>query len=88
VVEQQRDNLRLELAPVGAGPAVTETKSPPKNTPVTSPVSNSACASGDASASSGETKSRVPEGITRCPGRNLSVAGLGVVSVSMNMPAM
>jgi hypothetical protein len=70
------------------GAAVTETKSLPKNTPVTSPVSNSASASGEASASSGVVNSRVPALITCRPGRNLSVAGLGVVSVSMNMAAM
>ena len=47
-----------------------------------------ACASGEASASSGDAKSRVPDGMTFRPGRNLSVAGFGVVSVSMNMAPM
>ena len=69
-------------------PAMYLKKLAPKNTPVTSPVSNRACASGLASASSGEAKSRVPEGMTCRPGRNLSVDGLGVVSVSINMARM
>ena len=42
---------------------------------------------GVASASSASAKSRVPASITACPGRNLSVAGLGVVSVSISMGA-
>jgi hypothetical protein len=36
-------------------------------------------------ASSSLVNSRVPASMTSCPGRNFSVAGLGVVSVSMNM---
>ena len=47
-----------------------------------------ACASGEASASSGEAKSRVPDVMTGCPGRNFRVAGFGVISVSMNMQGM
>ena len=66
-------------------PAVTEMKSRPKNTPVTSPSENSASASGEAAASCSLVNSRVPAVITCSPGRNFSVAGLGVVSVSMNM---
>ena len=41
-----------------------------------------------ASASSGVAKSRVPAAMTVRPGRNFSVAGLGVVSVSISIPAM
>ena len=70
------------------GAIVTETKSRPKKTPVTSPNEKSALASGDASASSGLAKSRVPASITARPGRNLSVAGLGVDSVSISMGCM
>ena len=70
------------------GAAVTVTKSPPKKTFTTSPVSKIACASGLASAASGLANSRVPCCMTGWPGRNLRLAGLGVVSVSMNMPAM
>src|SRR3546814_19259364 len=46
------------------GAAVTDTKSLPKNTPVTSPSPNSASASGEASPSSGLAKSRVPASVT------------------------
>ena len=67
------------------GPAVTATKSRPKNTPVTSPSENRPSARGEAAASSSLVNSRVDAGITSLPGRNFSVAGLGVVSVSMNM---
>src|SRR5829696_8436210 len=70
------------------GAAVTEMKSRPKNTPSTSPVEKIAAASGEASASSGVAKSRVPASITRRPGRNLRVAGLGVVSVWISMADM
>src|SRR3546814_8854525 len=65
--------------------AVTEMKSLPKKTPCTSPREKSASASGETSASSGVAKSRVPDSMTWRPGRNLSVAGLGVISVSMSM---
>src|SRR3954465_13562274 len=68
--------------------AVTEMKSRPKNTPSTSPVAKIASASGDASASGGVAKSRVPASITRSPGRNFSVAGLGVGSVWISMAPM
>src|SRR5687768_6406543 len=70
------------------GAAVTEMKSRPKKTPATSPVEKRASASGEASASSGLAKSRVPLSITRSPGRNLRVAGLGVVSVWISMAFM
>jgi hypothetical protein len=43
---------------------VTLTKSAPKNTFTTSPVSKIACASGLASAASGLANSRVPASIT------------------------
>src|SRR5215210_3234776 len=71
-----------------AGEAVTDTKSRPKNTPSTMPLSNSALASGDACALSASAKSRVPASITVCPGRNLRVAGLGVCSVRISISAM
>src|SRR5687768_18149639 len=70
------------------GAAVTEMKSLPKNTPVTSPVEKIAAASGEASASSGVAKSRTPASITRRPGRNFRVEGLGVVSVWISMERM
>ena len=70
------------------GAAVTLTKSAPKKTLVTSPVSKIACAKGLASAASGEANSRVPVCMTCLPGRNFRLAGLGVVSVSMNMHAI
>src|SRR4029079_12219324 len=70
------------------GGAVTETKSRPKNTPSIMLLSNSAEASGDASALSASAKSRVPASITVWPGRNLRVAGLGVCSVWISMCAM
>ena len=41
--------------------------------------------SGEAAAACSSVNSRVPDAMTSRPGRNLSVAGLGVVSVSMNM---
>src|SRR3546814_11719772 len=67
------------------GAIVTETKSRPKKTPVTSPRVKSAVASGEAAASSGLAKSRVPASMTGRPGRNFRVAGLGVDSVSISM---
>src|SRR5688500_5719766 len=70
------------------GPAVTEMKSPPKNTPSTMPVANKAEASGEASAESRSAKSRLPASITVSPGRNLRVAGLGVCSVRISMGLM
>src|SRR5918993_959883 len=70
------------------GPAVTEMKSPPKNTPSTMPVANRAEASGEASAVSRSAKSRLPASITVSPGRNLRVAGLGVCSVRISMEVM
>src|SRR6476646_8839030 len=70
------------------GAAVTETKSRPKKTPSTMPLSNRALASGDVTALSASAKSRVPASITICPGRNLRVEGLGVCSVRISMRAM
>ena len=89
-VENLRDDILVlcRVAPVAfgiLGPAVTVTKSRPKNTPVTSPSENSASARGEAAASSSLVNSRVAAGITSRPGKNLRVAGLGVVSVSINM---
>jgi hypothetical protein len=46
------------------GPAVTEMKSLPKNTPSTMPLANSAEASGEAWAASESGKSRLPASIT------------------------
>ena len=66
---------------------VTVTKSPPRNTRDTPGSANSALASGLRSAASAVAKSAVPAPITSRPGRNFSVAGLGVLSVSMNMGA-
>src|SRR3546814_2388679 len=53
-----------------------------------SDLEKSASASGETSASSGVAKSRVPDSMTWRPGRNLSVAGLGVISVSMSMSSI
>jgi hypothetical protein len=85
MVEQHGQHLRFGIAPCRTRGDVTETKSRPKNTPVTSPRLNSASASGEAAAASSEVNSRVPVAMMTSPGRNFSVAGLGVVSVSMNM---
>ena len=63
---------------------VTEMKSGVKNTPPTPGSSISALASGEASASAASRASNVPDSSTGRPGRNLSVAGLGVASVWMN----
>ena len=70
------------------GPAVTEIKSDPKNTPVVSPNVKIASARGEISASSGDAKSRVPSDITVWPNRNFKVDGLGVFSVSISMIGM
>src|SRR5581483_5172885 len=70
------------------GAAVIDTKSRPKKTPSTMPLSNRARASGEASADSASAKSRVPESSTGWPGRNLRVAGLGVCSVRISMALM
>ena len=60
---------------------VTETKSAPKNTPLTPSMENSAWAKGEACAAEGSRMSSVPDGMTVRPGRNFRVAGLGVDSV-------
>src|SRR5262249_57221315 len=64
---------------------VTVTKSEPQNTPVPPGTSNRRAASGERLAESGLANSIVPESSTMRPGMNLSVAGLGVASVWMNM---
>src|SRR5437588_2975942 len=64
---------------------VTATKSEPKNTPEIPAISNRRSASGDWAAASLSRMSSVPLVSTGRPGRNLSVAGLGVGSVWMNM---
>jgi hypothetical protein len=74
-------NRRLEVLPVcivlGDGDEVIA-----KNTPVTPGMPNSLAASCEvAPASSASRKSAVPLCITTLPGRNFSVAGLGVDSV-------
>src|SRR5690554_1892816 len=66
---------------------VTETKSAPRKTPATPSSENSAEASGDSRAVSVSRKSRGSPESTSRPGRNFSVAGLGVASVWMNMCA-
>ena len=64
---------------------VTEMKSEPKKTPPTLGISNRRPASGDWPAASRLGMSSVPESSTGRPGRNFSVAGLGVASVWMNI---
>src|SRR6185436_14978525 len=64
---------------------VTDMKSEPRNTPVTPSTPNSRCANGEVVASDLSRKSTVPSPSTVLPGMNLSVAGLGVGSVWMNM---
>src|SRR4029078_4416982 len=64
---------------------VTAMKSDPKNTAPTLATSNSLAASGDCAAASVVVVSRVPVSSTARPGRNFSVAGLGVASVWMNI---
>jgi hypothetical protein len=88
MVEQASTTIGSRSVQDTPGAAVTETKSLPKNTPSTISVSNSASASGDASADSRSGKSRVPESITTSPARNLRVVGLGVCSVRISMGAM
>jgi hypothetical protein len=62
------------------------TKSPPRKTPVTPPTAKSRSANGErAAATVASVKFAVPLSITLRPGRNLSVAGLGVSSVWMNI---
>src|SRR5262249_27234062 len=70
-----------------ASPLVTAMKSEPRKTPATPLMSKSRMASGEAAASDLARKSTVPLPSTSRPGRNLSVAGLGVGSVWMNMRA-
>jgi hypothetical protein len=60
---------------------VTEIKSDPKKTPLTLGISKRCAAKGDCAALSLVGMSRVPFSSTLRPGRNLSVAGLGVASV-------
>src|SRR6185312_10980814 len=67
---------------------LTETKSAPKNTCVTPSRPKSRSASGERVAASVSAKLAVPCSITVRPGRNLRVAGLGVVSVSMNIDCL
>ena len=67
---------------------VTVMKSAPRNTRATPGSSNNAVASGLGTAASGLAKSAVRAPITSRPGRNFSVAGFGVSSVSMNMGAL
>src|SRR5579875_1181209 len=64
---------------------LTETKSAPKNTCVTPSRPKRRSARGERVAASASAKFAVPSSITVRPGRNFKVAGLGVVSVSMNM---
>src|SRR6185503_4991152 len=52
------------------------------------PLSNKALASGEARADWASARSRVPESMTVCPGRNLRVAGFGVCSVRISMGVM
>jgi hypothetical protein len=75
----------LDVLPLVASLLVTEMKSEPRNTPVTPSTPNRRCASGEAVASDLSRKSTVPSPSTVLPGMNLSVAGLGVGSVWMNM---
>src|SRR5947199_126966 len=60
---------------------VTVMKSEPRNTPPTPGMLNSRSASGDLAASARSRISSVPLSSTVRPGRNFSVAGLGVASV-------
>src|SRR5262249_12537585 len=64
---------------------VTAMKSEPKNTPEIPAISNRRSASGDCAAASLSRMSSVPLVSTGRPGRNLSVAGLRVGAVWMNM---
>src|ERR1044072_8643888 len=67
---------------------VTVMKSEPRNTPLTFATSNRRSASGDFTASALSRISSVPVASTVRRGRNLRVAGLGVVSVWMNIWAL
>src|SRR5690242_3078510 len=68
---------------------VTEMKSAPKKTRLTSGMVNSALAKGERPAVEASGKSATPPSpITSRPGRNFRVAGLGVDSVWMNMAAL
>jgi hypothetical protein len=60
---------------------VTVTKSDPKNTRSTSGIAKSRVAKGERLPASASGKSTVPCAMISRPGRNFSVAGLGVVSV-------
>src|SRR5258705_4341394 len=64
---------------------VTVTKSEPKKTRSTSGMAKSRTASGERLQAAASGKSTVPSLMTSRPGRNFKVAGLGVVSVWMNM---
>ena len=64
---------------------VTVMKSPPEHHADTPSISNSRCASGDFAADARVGKSATPSPRTAAPGKNFSVAGLGVDSVWMNM---
>src|SRR5215469_4021462 len=65
---------------------VTEMKSEPKNTRLTSGTVKRAAASGERAAAPLSGKSATePSPMTSRPGRNFKVAGLGVDSVWMNM---
>ena len=68
-----------------ASALATVMKSAPRKTPVTPGKPKRRLAKGERAAASASGKLAVPGAITARPGRNLSVAGLGVVSVSMNM---
>ena len=68
-----------------ASALVTVTKSVPKKTPVTPSAAKMRLAKGDFTAASALGKSAVPISSTVWPGRNFSVAGLGVLSVWMNI---
>src|ERR1700733_8999024 len=68
-----------------ASSLLTEMKSEPRNTPTTPGTPKRRCARGERSQSSALVKLAEPTGMTARPGRNLSEAGLGVCSVSMNM---
>ncbi len=69
-----------------SSPLVTEMKSEPKKTRLTPGTANRALASGERAAASRVGKSAtVPSPMTSRPGRNFSVAGLGVDSVWMNI---
>ena len=66
---------------------VTDTKSEPKKTPDTPSIENRAWASAGLAGRLRVADVERACSITVLPGRNFRVAGLGVVSVSMNMEA-